>query len=55
MRILKIASVGEHRKLNKKGQIRLEGRWLVSAGLTPEKYVVVTNPKPGILILRMQE
>jgi hypothetical protein len=54
-RILKIASVGEHRKLNRKAQVRLEGLWLVSAGLTPEKYVVVTNPKPGVLILRLQD
>lgn len=54
-RILKVASVGEHRKLKQKGQIRLEGMWLVKAGLTPEKHVEVTNPKPGVLILRLQE
>lgn len=54
-RVLKVASVGEHRRLNRKAQIRLEGKWLVAAGLTPEKYVEVTNPSKGVLILRLQE
>ncbi len=54
-RILKVASVGEHRRLNQKAQVRLEGKWLVKAGITPEKFVEVTNPRPGILILRVQE
>lgn len=54
-RILKIASIGEHRKLNQKAQVRLEGKWLVRAGLIPEKFVEITNPKPGILILRVQD
>jgi hypothetical protein len=54
-RIIKIASVGEHRRLNRKAQIRLEGMWLVKAGLTPEKHVEITNPKPGVLILRLQD
>ena len=54
-RVLKIASVGENRKLNRKAQIRLEGLWLVKAGLTPEKHVEVTNPRKGVLILRVQE
>lgn len=54
-RILKIASVGEHRRLNRKAQIRLEGLWLTQAGLIPEKYVEVSNPRKGILVLKMMD
>lgn len=41
-RILKISSIGEHRKTHTKAQIRLEGKWLVTAGLIPEKHVLIT-------------
>lgn len=54
-RILKVISVGENRKQLTKAQIRLEGKWLVTAGLIPEKHVLITNPKPGVLVLQMQE
>lgn len=54
-RVLKVASVGENRRENLKAQIRLEGKWLLVAGIPPESYVVVTNPKPGVLILRVQD
>ena len=54
-RILKVASVGEYRRLNQKAQVRLEGKWLVKAGILPEKHVEVTNPTKGVLILRVQE
>jgi hypothetical protein len=51
-RILKITSVGEFRRKNLKAQVRLEGKWLVAAGLIPETHVEVTNPQVGVLILR---
>ena len=54
-RILKVISVGENRKALTKAQIKLEGKWLVTAGLIPDKHVLITNPKPGVLILRMQD
>ena len=54
-RILKVIPVGENRKQLTKAQIRLEGKWLVTAGLIPDKHVVITNPQPGVLILQMQE
>ena len=54
-RILKVISIGENRKSLTKAQIRLEGKWLVTAGLIPDKHVVITNPRPGVLVLRMQE
>ncbi len=54
-RVLKIVSVGEHRKKNLKAQIRLEGKWLVTAGLIPERHVVITNPQVGVLIIKCLE
>lgn len=54
-RILKVAAVGEDRKKHLKAQIRLEGKWLVAAGVIPESHVLITNPKPGTLILRVQD
>jgi hypothetical protein len=35
-RILKVIAVGENRKSFTMAQIRLEGKWLVDAGLIPE-------------------
>lgn len=54
-RILKVASVGEQRRLNQKAQVRLQGKWLVTAGMTPEKYVEISNPRKGILVLKMMD
>lgn len=54
-RILKVESFGEFPKKNLKAQIRLQGKWLVMAGVPPESHVVVTNPKKGLLVLRVQE
>ena len=54
-RILKVSSVGENRRMNLKAQIKLEGKWLLVAGILPESHVVVTNPKPGVLILQVQD
>lgn len=54
-RILKVISVGEHRKLKQKGQIRLEGKWLVEAGLLPEKHVEITSPQVGVLVIKCLE
>lgn len=54
-RILKVIAVGENRKSFTMAQIRLEGKWLVDAGLIPEKHVLITNPRPGVLVLHMQE
>jgi hypothetical protein len=51
-RVLKVEAVGEFRKKHLKAQIRLEGKWLVAAGLVPDTHVEVTNPQAGVLILR---
>jgi len=53
-RKLKVASIGEHRNKNHTAQIRLQGKWLVSAGIIPNTHVFITNPKPGILIIHSE-
>ena len=54
-RILKVQDVGDYHKRKVKPQIKLEGMWLLDAGLPPYRHVEVTNPVPGMLILRSLE
>jgi hypothetical protein len=54
-RILKVEAFGDYPKKCLKAQIRLQGLWLIHAGVPPESHVEVTNPQKGILVLRVQE
>ena len=51
--VLKVQDSGDHYRKEVKPQIRLEGKWLLKAGLVPEDRVEVLNPQPGTLILRI--
>ena len=51
-RVLKVLDSGDHYRKDVKPQIRLEGKWLLLAGLLPEDRIEVSNPQPGILVLR---
>jgi len=51
--VLKVHDGGDHYRKEVKPQIRLEGKWLLKAGLVPEDRVEVLNPQPGTLILRI--
>ena len=51
-RVLKIEEVGDFRHKRTIPRIRLKGMWLAQAGLEPNMYVRIENPKPGVLILR---
>ena len=51
--VLKVHDSGDHYCREVKPQIRLEGKWLLKAGLVPEDRVEVLNPRPGMLILRI--
>ena len=50
--VLKVQDSGDHYRKQVKPQIRLEGQWLLKAGIAPEDKVEVTNPHPGMLVLR---
>jgi len=51
-RTLKVHDSGDPYRQDVKPQIRLEGKWLLKAGVAPEDRVEVLNPRPGILVLR---
>jgi len=49
---LKIHDVGDYFRKEVIPQIRLQGKWLLSAGLQPDTKVQVSNPQPGVLVLK---
>ena len=51
-RTLKVQDSGDPYRKEVKPQIRLEGKWLLKAGVVPEDRIEVLNPSPGILVLR---
>lgn len=53
-RILKVQDMGDHYLKKVIPQIRLQGKWLLKAGIFPENRVEITNPRSGILILRVK-
>jgi len=54
-RTLKVQDVGDYYRKEVIPQIRLQGKWLLSAGLQPDTRVQVTNPQLGVLILKCLE
>jgi len=54
-RTLKVHDIGDYYKKEVIPQIRLQGRWLLGVGLQPDTKVQVTNPKPGILVVKSLE
>ena len=51
-RTLKVQDVGDYFRKEVTPQIRLQGKWLLAAGLKPETHVRITNPQPGVLIIK---
>lgn len=51
-RKLKVQDVGDFFRKEIKPQIRLQGKWLLTAGLKPGQQVYITNPQPGVLIVK---
>jgi len=51
-RRLKIQDAGDYFRKEVTPQIRLQGKWLLKAGLRPGKQVQITNPQPGVLIVK---
>ena len=54
IRTLKIMIVGDFWRKKIHPKIRVEGKWLKDAGLG-NGYVIITNPEPGMLIIRKRE
>lgn len=53
--ILKVQDMGDHYLRQTIPQIRLQGKWLLKAGIIPDALVEVINPQDGILIIRVKE
>ncbi|MBN2396640.1 MAG: SymE family type I addiction module toxin [Candidatus Atribacteria bacterium] len=51
-RKLKIVDVGDFYHHKEVPEVRLKGLWLSRAGLQPGKYVQITNPRKGLLIIQ---
>jgi hypothetical protein len=51
-RTLKVHDVGDYYRKEVIPQIRLQGKWLLSAGLQPDTQVQVTNPREGVLVVK---
>jgi len=51
-RVLKVQDSGDPYRKEVKPNIRLEGKWLLKAGVAPEDRIEVLNPQPGMLVLR---
>ena len=51
-RTLKVQDTGDFFKKQVRPQIRLEGQWLLAAGLKPNTHVRITNPQPGTLVIK---
>ena len=54
-RILKVIEVGDFWRKRTVPVIRLQGKWMVKAGVFPNRHVQVTNPRPGMLVIRIIE
>jgi hypothetical protein len=51
-RTLKVQNVGDNFKKEVIPQIRLQGKWLLVAGIRPDSHIHITNPQPGVLLLQ---
>jgi hypothetical protein len=52
-RVLKIEEIGDFWRKRTKPRIRLKGKWLAEAGMQPNRYVNVSNPTHGVLVLHL--
>ncbi len=54
-RTLKVQDIGDHYSREVIPQLRLQGKWLLKTGIQPQTHVQVTNPQPGVLIVKSLE
>ena len=54
-RRLKVEEAGDYWRKRTRPLVRLQGKWMLQAGIQPNSYVEVTNPQPGVLVLHIVE
>ena len=54
-RVLKVEEIGDFWAKRTMPSIRLQGKWMVQAGVLPNRHVQVSNPSPGVLLIQLIE
>ncbi len=54
-RVLKVIETGDFWAKRTMPSIRLQGKWMLRAGIFPNQHVEITNPSPGVLLIRLLE
>jgi hypothetical protein len=54
-RVLKVAEIGDFWAKRTMPSIRLQGKWMLQAGVLPNRHVQITNPNPGVLLIQLLE
>jgi hypothetical protein len=50
---LKVAEIGDFWAKRTMPSIRLQGKWMLQAGVLPNRHVQITNPSPGELLIKL--
>jgi len=50
--MLKVRNIGDRYWKEVIPQIRLQGKWLLNAGIQPDCHVQITNPRIGELVIK---
>lgn len=54
-RRLKVIEIGDFWAKRTRPSIHLQGKWMLQAGIFPNRHVEITNPSPGVLIIQLTE
>jgi hypothetical protein len=54
-RVLKVVEIGDFWAKRTMPSIRLQGNWMLRAGVLPNRYVQISNPIPGTLVIQLLE
>jgi hypothetical protein len=54
-RVLKVIEIGDFWAKRTMPSIRLQGKWMLKAGVLPNHHVQITNPSPGVLLIQLVE
>lgn len=52
-RVLKVIEIGDFWAKRTMPSIRLQGKWMLRAGVLPNRHVQITNPSPGVLLIQL--
>jgi hypothetical protein len=52
-RVLKVVEIGDFWAKRTMPSIRLQGKWMLRAGVLPNHHVQITNPSPGVLLIQL--